>query len=527
MEQFNIVPPTMQEDKEVVVEVYAEGRHEPILLNKVRQKFEIFGAISLIFGVFFALCFYRTWIGINVLMFSLCTIILLTITMKSLSQTIKIGTKVYDAGVILLGISIFNTSNSTLQFLDVAGIFLLLDLSILHQFYEDHQWSFIKHAKSMFALPIYSLASIGFPFIESYNLFKNKKIVKNDVLRNVMVGAFISLPMLLLSTVLLSHADLLFGRLTNSILSEVLFGNIFGVIVMILIGFIVFYCVLCGGLYREECIEEKVVHKADAIIAITFMTLLCMIYTVFCGIQFIYLFSNGFFALPEGVTFAEYARNGFFELLAVTAINIVIMLLCGIRFKESKGLKRLVTFMTVCTYIMIVSATYRMYLYIMAYHLTFLRLFVLLTLLIDSFILAGVILFVYNKKFPLFRYCVAVISVCYIGFSFSKPDYYIASYLVAQKETLGVEDIRYLTWNLSLDAAPVVLEVLKDTNHWNLVEQKENVGNYDLKLTKKDTLEWFQDCKKDYYSRIVAVEKDAGIRNFNFSKDIAIKKYQK
>jgi hypothetical protein len=168
--------------------------------------------------------------------------------------------------------------------------------------------------------------------------------------------------------------------------------------------------------------------------------------------------------------------------------------------------------MTACTYIMIASATYRMLLYIGAYQLTFLRLFVLLTLLIDAFVLAGVIISEYKKEFPLFRYCVAVISICYISFSFSRPDYYIASYLTTQKEMLTMEDMRYVTQELSLDAAPIVSKIINETDRWNI--KRDNSSLYDYRT---DQLNNYKDYVNYYKDRLSAAKTNIGIRDFNYS----------
>ncbi len=525
MEQLNTILPKVQEDKEPAVEATVENRQEQLLLNKVRQKFEIFGGISFIFGSCFTLLFYKTWIGINVLIFSLIMIFLILAVMKNLMLPVKTGTKFYFAGVVLLGVSTSYTSNNILQFLNIIGMLFLLDLSLLHQMNEDHQWSFIKNIKQMFFLLFSSIASIGMPIIDSYKFFKKSKILKNNRSKNIIVGVLVSIPMLLLTTALLSHADLLFGRLTSNIFSGIFSSNLFGVIFMTLFGFIACYCILCSALYKEDEKERKPIEKADATIAITFMTLLCAVYMLFCGIQLVYLFANGLFALPNGFTFAEYARRGFFELLAVTVINIVIMLLCTTAFQDNKFLRLLLSCMTVCTYIMIISATYRMYLYITAYHLTFLRLFVLLTLFIDAFVLAGVLIYVYNKNFLLFRYCVVVVSVCYITFTFTRPDYCIASYLVAQNEKLNLDDMRYLTQNLSLDAAPVVLTMLKDSNRWDIEKHENRAMDYDGELLEEDYNETFEDYVTMYYDRISYVKNNTGIKDFNYSNNRAASIY--
>ena len=49
------------------------------------------------------------------------------------------------------------------------------------------------------------------------------------------------------------------------------------------------------------------------------------VYILFVSVQFAYLFS-GDGEMPFGLNHAEYARKGFFELLAVTMINLSIFL---------------------------------------------------------------------------------------------------------------------------------------------------------------------------------------------------------
>jgi hypothetical protein len=527
MEQLNKDLPEEKEEKQLAAVVAFERKPESPLLTKVRKDFGVFGGISIIFGVFFALWFYKAVIGLNVLLFTIVLITLLCVIMRKLSLTVKTETKLYYGGAILLGISTTLTTSETLHFLNILGILFLLDLSLLHQFYEDHSWDFTKHLGYMFGLVFQSIAAIGKPFVDCTNFLKHTKILKNDKARNILAGILISIPFLWVIMALLSNADLLFGKLTKSMVNFTFSSDVFAVGFMILFGFLACYCILCGALSKAGTPQKKDVAKADASIAITVMTILCLVYVVFCGIQLVYLFTSGLFILPEEFTFAEYARRGFFELLAVTIINISLMLLCKAFFKESRLLRIILTCMTICTYILIISATYRMLLYIGAYHLTFLRVFVLLALFIDALVLTGVIYSEYNKKFPLFRYCVAVISVCYIAFSLSKPDYYIASYLIDQVELLDQEDMMYLTYDLSLDAAPVVLPLLADGDRWT-IEPLANDDNYDSQRytgggSKASIID-------NYYLRIDQANESQDFREFNYSNYSAarwVKEYPK
>jgi hypothetical protein len=517
-QQNNILSSGQQEDPSVVVPE-KEQTNSP-LLGQVRLKFNIFGGISLAFGIAYAACFYKAGAGVNLFLFTLIMLGLLVLIMKRLSLPIKKATIAYYTGAALLGLSTMLTANIGLQFLNIIGILLLLDRSLLHQFQEEQGFDFLKHMGRVFGLLFRSIASIGMPFTDGVRFIKRTKVIKNNKTLNIILGCILALPVLLLVTSLLSSADLLFKEMTGKVFQFLVSPRIINVILLVFFGFLACYGILCGAAKYAGMENTKQRKKEDPLIAITAIGLLTAVYLLFCGIQIIYLFSNGIFVLPAEFTFAEYARRGFFELLVVTIINIVLIVAGTALFHEHKVLKALLTIMTVCTYIMTASAAYRMLLYIAAYHLTFLRLLVLLFLFMDVFILAGVLVSIYRKEFPLFGYCVTVVAISYIVFSFSKPDYWIASYHLKHKEEITMEDALFLTDGLSFDAAPVVISYLSDLNHSEQGEAK----NTEI-LTEKEKEDY---CAR-YCRRILKQQADRSFRDFNYSYYQAaqtVKQYQ-
>lgn len=509
MEQLNSSLPINQEDNHPTVLDSAENKN-PSLLHKVRPNFGMFGGISLLFGVSYTFLFYKARLGLNILLFTVIMTILLVLVIKNLSMKVKRWTTAYYAGALLLGASCVFTSSWVLHFLNIIGILLLLDLSLLHQFYEDQEWDLLKHLTRMFVLPFSCIATIAMPFKDSLLFFQNIEVLRNKKIRNIFIGIVIALPLLGIMIGLLSSADLLFRSMFKNVYTFIFSSNLFAVIFMVIMSFLVCYCIICGSTAKAGIGEvPRPFTKADASIAVTTLGLLSLVYAIFCGIQILYLFTGGFSVLPKGFTFSEYARRGFFELLLVTAINILLMILITKYFEDSKLIRIILTFITICTYIMIGSAAYRMILYIGAYNLTFLRVFVLLFLFIDAFVLAGVIIYVFKRKFPLFHYCVIVTAVCYIAFSFSKPDYYIAYYQIQQKEELDIVDLNFLTNVLSLDAAPVVLPVLEGMGKSNNMSV-DQINDY---LTKEDYI-----SKVKQYHEIIRKEKNnRKVRDFNVS----------
>lgn len=252
-----------------------------------------------------------------------------------------------------------------------------------------------------------------------------------------------------------------------------MFEDFFWILVSILLCYCIVYCFI-NAIVKNNIKEQVNDHRIlEPIIANTFTSIISAIYIIFCMIQIIGLF-GAHLSLPQGYTYSRYAREGFFQLLFVCALNLVIVLCCMALFRESKTLKGLLTTISVCTYIMLASSAYRMILYIQVYHLTFLRIFVLWTLFVIAFLMLGSLIHLHNNNFPFFRYCMVVTTVCYILFAFSHPDYFIARYNIAvieditkQKDLVNVYeqygDLNYVT-SLSADAARVLKSYNKEEN---------------------------------------------------------------
>ena len=156
--------------------------------------------------------------------------------------------------------------------------------------------------------------------------------------------------------------------------------------------------------------------------------------------------------LPSGYTYARYAREGFFQLLFVCILNVIIVLLGSELFRKNKILNAFLILITLCTYIMIASSTYRMGLYVSEYGLTATRLCVFWALGVIALFMLGVILSICRPAFSLFRYGIIVIGVCYLVLAFARPDY-----LVARYNTVCMEDTDYkYLMSLSTDASPAL-----------------------------------------------------------------------
>ena len=110
------------------------------------------------------------------------------------------------------------------------------------------------------------------------------------------------------------------------------------------------------------------------------LALLALLYVVFFIAMGSYLFSGLTGQLPVTYTYAEYARQGFFQLCAVATINLVILFLVWLLAKRQPqtyplALRLLSGLLTLLTCLLIITAMSKMLLYIQSYSLTPLRLY--------------------------------------------------------------------------------------------------------------------------------------------------------
>lgn len=250
-----------------------------------------------------------------------------------------------------------------------------------------------------------------------------------------------------------------------------------------------------------------------------------MIYIYFCVIQVVYLFA-GYGTLPAGYTYAQYARQGFFQLLFICLMNLVLVLTGIGFFRESRILKGILLVISGCTFIMTASSAYRMLLYISVYYLTFLRIFVLWALGVIALLLMGIIGKTLKNSFPLFRYGLCVITVCYLVLSFGQPDYWIArynisAYLEGGEGKAEEERINPDTWylrGLSADAAPIILSEANLEQYDAYLEQQEkwknaaNTGGRGQEYMDSQT--WYI----SYIARHAERAEKMSLRSYNFSR---------
>jgi hypothetical protein len=191
-----------------------------------------------------------------------------------------------------------------------------------------------------------------------------------------------------------------------------------------------------------------------------------LLFLLFVIIQFRYLFGGDVLVqVTPGLTYAEYARRGFFELLAVAALALPLVV--GLDWlgrrdtpRQRRVFQALGGAMVLLTLVILGSAMLRMVLYEDAYGYTHLRLYshafmIWLAALCLLFLAA---LARERRQWLTFGVLVSLL-VALGGLSLLNPDHFIAEQNLRRYEVGLPLDARHLT-DLSADAAPVVLRAL-------------------------------------------------------------------
>ena len=407
-----------------------ETGHGLVLMEKERPLLEklpgdrwdhVFAGLYVILGILMWNCLCMENFARGLSMFSILYIItvLAYAGLKKFSIT---GEKIFWT-LILLGISlpygfysVFDFGQTLMIFLVAAYWTLVITEGLLWKG-QTSSWILLDSWNGLIALPILNfLCQIRLIF----QTFSEKREEKKDW-RMVLLGILISIPALLVIIPILSQADTGFRSLVDTVLDALredfrilIWRGIMG----ILLGALMFGT-LYGGVYKrhvkeEECIrfhEEsgRVFRFVPDIAVLTFGIIVSAVYVLFIGLQARYLFSAFFGILPEAYTYAQYARQGFFELCVIALLNasfLIAMNGCAkTPRRKNRGLLLENGILGALTLLLLTTAASKLGMYIVAYGFTVKR--CISSIFLIWLFLVFILVLIYQKKnIPLVRWSV-------------------------------------------------------------------------------------------------------------------------
>lgn len=220
------------------------------------------------------------------------------------------------------------------------------------------------------------------------------------------------------------------------------------------------------------------------------------LFTVFVAIQFRYFFGGTANVQVGAYTYSEYARKGFFELLAVSVMTLGLMLLLDwVTVRQEKREHTIFRVLSLGVVgligVMILSASQRMELYEQSYGFTHLRVYSHVFIWWIAVLFGAFILALFRVRKNVFSLGLLLVTMGYVGtLNLMNVDLYIATRNIERYQNGGELDICYLR-SLSMDAAPAMHTLVEITPN-ELTSNVNKDDDFDIHL---QALSWFADQK--------------------------------
>jgi hypothetical protein len=470
---------------------------------------------SLLMGILFDYLFYHKTVGISFPIFWIVFSIFFYLIFRDKLKIEKKFEWFLILPNLLLILTFFFYSSKDFYVLNAILVTIIFIVqTILLTKNNKNPWFKLSFYGESFNKTMESMVNILVPFKIIGELVRSKSNkTAYGVLGKVIIGILFSLPLIGVIISLLTSADSIFSYWVNKIpnfLGQLDLGDIPFQISLVLVVFFAIFTYLWSLKYPFDEIalpatveQEKKPFRIDGIITLTILFLVNVVYMLFTSIQVSYLFGAAKRLIPEGVTYAEYATQGFYQLVTVTVLNIFIVIVVIYLVQKAQPViyrvvQILLSLLTGCTAFILISAFQKLSLYEEVYGYTYTR------ILVHAFMILLLLLFVvalfktWKNDISLMQMYIIIFLLWYVALNYINIDHIIAEqnveryYQTKQKgkpkpavtstdrydEYNEYVDISYLH-QLSYDVVPQLITLRKEPHLKPIIEEK-------LKMMKKE-----------------------------------------
>lgn len=332
--------------------------------------------------------------------------------------------------------------NMVLKFFNIIFLYGLIILNTSQQFKVNRfeTFSFKWFLEIIYIGILNPINYLGEPIKIIKEEAKKRSNNSNSMFLKILIGLLIGLPIVVIVTLLLMNTDEGFKGIIVSMYEKFNFDliSIFFRVFIFVIIFFPLYGFFYGLRNKKESTNaqsEKMKSKIfDYIIVITVTSSICAVYIIYCVSKLTYFISGFLGILPIEYTFAEYARKGFFECIPLGSINLILIIVLTMftkteeNKKRSKIIKGYTTYIIAFTLFLVISAFSKMWLYINAYGVTIMRIYVSWFLILGCIILVMIGIKTYYEKFKLTKSLFIIFTVMFLVLNYTNIDYRIAKY---------------------------------------------------------------------------------------------------
>lgn len=443
--------------------------------------------LSLLVGVLFSI-FVHNYLGISVPIIIILTFIIFINTVGIRNKSILGFFFVFSSIALSITYGIF--TNELFRLLNLIVIPINLFSGFLLLTYNNIPFKLATFTAAFLEIivgqSIENTSKLPLELRERYGKTDEKK--KNEHFKYIIKGLIISIPLVILLLMLLSGADEVFRYYLSNIWEYINIENIFDFIVRALIAIVVMFLVfgLNYGLSSTKVtnVNNKSFSKTfNPATIITVLISIILIYLVFTKIQVSYLYLNK--ALPAGVSFSDYARKGFFQLVFLVILNLIMIISIKVKTavnspKANNILNTVYSIITILTMNMGIAAIYKMNLYIGEFGYTRLRILVQAFTVFLCISLLMLLIFIWREK-TLFKPIAVTAMVIYLALNYANIDNFIAKENFKLINNRAEIDLWYIS-TLSLDAKQAIDEGrenhLISNEYYNLWVNKRVLPNH-------------------------------------------------
>ena len=314
---------------------------------------------------------------------------------------------------------------------------------------------------------------------------KSSSSTKTKYFLHIFLGLLIGTPFIMIVVFLLSSADATFKNIFDNLFNfDISIPKNIGTLIWSLPMATYLYALIYGSSIEDNSKSfnidkfNKTMDNAASIPRLSLYTVnavICCFYILFIGIQATYFIDILGGSLPTDFTYSDYARRGFFELLAVALINIVFITaakILSVKNENNKYLRIHIILNSILTLVLISVAFAKMYLYISTYGLTTLRIIPSVFMIFLCFVFAFIIMGEFKKNFPVTKLSFYAGNILFVLLCLANIDAVVARYNLNayMNGNLPYYDI-YDLKESDMAAMPIIYKAWKNSSDKELKEK--------------------------------------------------------
>jgi len=406
--------------------------------------------------------------------------------------------------MILLAISFTVFYNYSLGiFMQIAISFMLiyLPVTVFNKLIKSETSALIlyDYINALVIIPIHNATSFWLCMFSKRG--KSSSSTKTKYFLHIFFGLLIGTPFIMIVIFLLSSADATFKNIFDNLFNlDISVPKNIGTLIWSLPMATYLYALIYGSSIEDNSKSfnidkfNKTMDNAASIPRLSLYTVnavICCFYILFIGIQATYFIDILGGSLPTDFTYSDYARRGFFELLAVALINIVFITaakILSVKNENNKYLRIHIILNSILTLVLISVAFAKMYLYISTYGLTTLRIIPSVFMIFLCFVFAFIIMGEFKKNFPVTKLSFYAGNILFVLLCLANIDAVVARYNLNayMNGNLPYYDI-YDLKESDMAAMPIIYKAWKNSSDKELKEKLHSSAESIMRYYSFDT----------------------------------------